>query len=155
MTRLWLAMMTMSVALILVPATVGAQMAPGGGMGPGMRGGMGPMPGGIGMGGMMQMQGTMQQMQGMMQHMADMLKAGAMSPEQMKTMGVLMEEMSAHMGQAHEMMAGMSRGGRDRRAMHEQMARMQQHMADMQKHMTEMMGSGPPSASPPASPEKK
>jgi hypothetical protein len=150
-----LVMVTMSVALAVVPAVVGAQMAPGGGKGPGMRGGMGPMPGGMGMGGMMQMQGTMQQMQGMLQHMADLLKSGTTSPDQMKRMGELMEEMSAHMGQAHEMMAGMGRGGRDPRAMHEQMARMQQHMADMQQDMAEMMRGGTPSASPPASPEKQ
>jgi hypothetical protein len=83
-----------------------------------------------------------------------MLKTGATSPEQMKRMGELMEQMTAQMGQAHDMMAGMGAGGRDPRAMHEQMSRMQQHMADMQKHMAEMMGSTP-SASPPASPEKK
>jgi hypothetical protein len=65
-----------------------------------------------------------------------------------------MEQMTVHMGQAHDMMGGMGSGERGPRAMHEQMARMQQHMADMQKHMAEMMG-GPPSGSPPASPGKR
>jgi hypothetical protein len=32
---------------------------------------------------------------------------------------------------------------------------MMQHMADMQRHMTGLMGVWPPSASPPASPDKK
>jgi len=69
-------------------------------------------------------------------------------------MGELMEQMTAQMGQAHDMMGGMGSSGRDPRAVLEQMSRMQQHMADMQKHMAEMMGSTP-SASPPVSPEKK
>lgn len=105
------------------------------------------MPGEMGMGGMMQMQGMMQQM-------ADMMKTGAMSPAQMTRMGRLMEGMTALMGQAHDMMAGIGPDGRAPRAMHEQMSRMQQHMAEMQKHMAETMGSTP-SASPPVSPEKK
>lgn len=142
------------VGLTLAPVIAGAQTAPGGSMGPGMRGGMGQMPGGMGMGGMMQMQGMMQQMQGMMQHMADMLKGGAMSPEQMKQMGEMMERMAGQMGETHAMMGGMGAAGRDPRAMQERMAGMQQHMADMQKHMAGMMGSMP-SASPPATPEKK
>jgi len=55
----------------------------------------------------------MMQMQGMMQQMAEMLKTGSMSPEQMKRMGELMEQMTAQMGQAHDIMAGMGAGGRD------------------------------------------
>ena len=122
----WIPIATMAMGLTLAPAIVGAQMPPGGGMGPGMRGGMG-------MGNMMQMRGMMQQMQGMMQNMADLLKSGTMSPDQMKRMGELLEQMTAHMGQAHDMMGGgMGAGERGPRAMHEQMARMQQHMADMQ-----------------------
>jgi hypothetical protein len=84
-----------------------------------------------------------------------MLKSGTMTPDQMKRMGELMEQMTAHMGQAYDMMGGMGPGERGPRAMHEQMARMQQHMADMQQHMAEMMAGGPPSAAPPASPGKK
>jgi len=57
-------------------------MAPGRGMGgPGMR------RGGPGQGPMIQMQGMMQQMQGMTEQMAEMMKDGAMSPEQQKRMG--------------------------------------------------------------------
>ena len=62
----WILIATMAMGLTLAPAIVGAQMAPGGGMGSGMRGG-------TGMGGMMQMRGMMQQMQGMMQQMAEEL----------------------------------------------------------------------------------
>jgi hypothetical protein len=167
MTPRWIAIGVTAAALMLTPFTGEAQKGAGGGMGPGMRGDTGATRGGMGMGGMMQMQGMMQQMQGMMQHMADMLKSGTVSPEQMKRMGELMEQMrqmkrmgdlmeqmSSQMGQAHDMMSGMGAGGREPRAMHEQMSRMQQHMADMQKHMAEMMG-GTPSASPHPSTDKK
>lgn len=146
MRRRWIAIAMTAAGLALAPVMVGAQMAPGGSMGPGTRSGRGPMPGEMGMGAMQQMQGMMRQMQGMTQRMADMLKTGAMSPEQMKRMGALMEQMVGEMGETHAMMGG---ARRDPRAMHEPMARMQQRMAEMQKHMAELMGSAP-STPPPA-----
>lgn len=117
--------------VLLMPLAGIAQMDPGKGMGSG-----GPM----------MMQGMM--MQGMMKEMAEMMKGGAMTPEQQKRMGEMLDEMGDMMGGMHGRMHGMG----TRSEMMGQMSTMMQHMAAMQKRMSEMMGSG---SSKPAEPGKK
>lgn len=143
----WIVIAATAATMAFAPVIVGAQM----------RGGMGPMPGGMGMGDMTQMQGMMQQMQGMMQQMGGMMQGGAMSPEQQKRMGELLQQMGGMMGMMHGMMGGMGpregtgpgtgRGGPSgmgpRGDLHQQMAEMMRHMAEMQKYMSDMMGAPP------------
>lgn len=62
-----------------------------------------------------------------------------MTPEQMKRMGQLLEQMSGMMGGMQDMMGGMGAPGGSPQMMRG-MSQMMERTAEMQKHMAEMMG---------------